>query len=196
MDRTVRISDRRDVFNRRVFRIEEVTLRYELFDGSMSEEMKRLILQRGDSVALLLCDTEDQSILLCEQFRAPTYDQGPGWLTELPAGILESGENAEACARREAVEEMGYAVKALRRIATVYLSPGGSSERIHIFYAEVSIADLVGVGGGLVNEGENIRTIRIPAAEAFAKARNGQIDDAKTLIALQWLELETVRAAH
>src|SRR5262249_49131404 len=147
MNRTVEIIQRREVF-KKFFRIEEVTLRHELFNGSMSPEITRLILDRGDSVALLLYDRENQLVILGEQFRLPTYDNGPGWLVEIPAGVLERGENAEDCARREAMEETGYSVKSLRPIARVYLSPGGSSERIHIFYGEVSIKDRTGSGGG------------------------------------------------
>lgn len=189
MNRTVEILQRREVF-KKFFRIEEVTLRHELYNGSMSAEMTRLILDRGDSVAMLLCDPEKQTVLLCEQFRVPTYDKGPGWLLELPAGTLEQGEDAEECARREAMEETGYSVKSFRRITSVYLSPGGSSERIHIFYGEVSMSDRLGAGGGVLAENEDIRLISMPVAEAIAKARDGQIQDAKTLIGLQWLELK------
>lgn len=193
MNRTVQIIQRHEVF-RKFFRIEEVTLRHELFNGSMSAEISRLILDRGDSVAMLLCDPAKQMVLLCEQFRVPTYDKGPGWLLELPAGSLEQGENEEECARREAMEETGYSVNSLRRIACVYLSPGGSSEQIHIFYGEVSMSDRVGIGGGVLDENEDIRLISMPMAEASAKARSGQIQDAKTLIGLQWLELKAAGA--
>lgn len=195
MSRTVRIIQRREVFKRFVFRIEEVTLQHELFNGAMSGEITRLILQRGDSVAMLLCEREKQTVLLCEQFRAPTLDNGTGWLLEIPAGILEPGEDAEECARREVMEEIGFSVKMLRRIATVYLSPGGSSERIHLFYGDVSANDRTGKGGGLENEGEDIRLIYMPVVEAISKAKNGQIEDAKTLVALQWLALETAQTA-
>ena len=139
MTGTVRIIERHEVF-KRFFRIEEVTLQHELYNGSMGKEITRLILDRGDSVAMLLCDRENQLVLLCEQFRLPTYEKGPGWLMELPAGTLEKDEDAEDCARRETLEETGYSVKSLRRIACVYLSPGGSSERIHIS-VEVSPSD-------------------------------------------------------
>jgi nudix-type nucleoside diphosphatase (YffH/AdpP family) len=189
MGKIVRILQRREVFHRFVFRIEELTLEYERFDGSMSGTLTRLILDRGDSVAILLHDTDNELILLCEQFRAPTYEGGLGWLVELPAGILETGENAEESARRETLEETGYTVRALEPIASVYLSPGGSSERVHIFHAEVSLADRTAAAGGLAAEQEDIRLISLPRDEAFAKAREGQIFDAKTLIALQWLEL-------
>ncbi len=193
MNRIVQILQRRDVF-KNFLRIQEVTFRHELFNGSMSAELTRLVLDRGNSVAMLLCDPDKKTILLCEQFRLPTYDQGPGWLLELPAGILEPDEKAEECARREAMEETGYSVKALRRIASVYLSPGGSSEQIHIFYGEVSMADRTGEGGGLLEEDEDIRLISMSMAEAIAKAESGEINDAKTLIGLQWLALKATAA--
>lgn len=193
MGKIIRILQRREVFHRFIFRIEEVTLEYERFDGSMSGTLTRLILNRGDSVAILLHDTHNQSLLLSEQFRAPAFEAGPGWLVELPAGILEAGEKPEECARRETLEETGYTVHALEPIASVYLSPGGSSERVHIFHAEVSLADRTASGGGLASEQEDIRLISLPSDEAFAKARQGQILDAKTLIALQWLELRGPR---
>src|SRR5262249_27404798 len=56
VDRKVQIIDRREVFNRRPFRIDEVRLQHECFDGSMSPVMSRLILDRGDSAAVLLHD--------------------------------------------------------------------------------------------------------------------------------------------
>jgi ADP-ribose pyrophosphatase len=77
----------------------------------------------------------------------------------------------------------------LTRIGCVYLSPGGSSERIYLFYATVSLGDQVGPGGGVLAEGEDIRLISMTATQAIAKARAGEIQDAKTLIAIQWLEL-------
>ena len=193
MDKTFRILQRREVFHRFIFRIDEVTLEYERFDGLMSGPLTRLVLNRGDSVAILLHDTQNHSIVLCEQFRAPTTETGSGWLVELPAGILESGAKPEECARRETAEETGYTVHALDPIASVYLSPGGSSERVHIFRAEVSQADQLASGGGLASEQEDIRLISLPSHEAFAMARQGLILDAKTLIALQWLELRTSR---
>jgi ADP-ribose pyrophosphatase len=193
MEKTVKIFHRAPVFKRAIFQIDEVVLQHQRFDGSMSGEITRLILNRGDSVAILLLDRSDSTVLLCEQFRAPTLAAGSGWLLELPAGMVDVEENWEACARREVLEELGYSAGTLRRIASVFLSPGGSSERIHVYFAEVSAADAIAQGGGLQEEGEDIRLVRMPLAEALEKAHGGEIDDAKTLIALQWLELETTR---
>jgi ADP-ribose pyrophosphatase len=188
--RTIKIIQRQEVFRRFVFRIDEVKLQHERYDGTMSGEITRLIFERGDSVAMLLHDPAKETILLCEQFRAPTLEKDSGWLVELPAGVVDSGEDPAQCARREAIEETGFAPRALQRIACFYLSPGGSSERIFLYYAEVSLADQIGAGGGLVEEGEDIRLIQLPVKEALAQAAAGGIYDAKTLIAIQWLGLQ------
>src|SRR5262249_48880734 len=148
-------------------------------------------LNRGDAVGVLLHDPRRQVILLCEQFRLPTYDHGLGWLLEIPAGILEPHEDPDACARRETLEETGQTVTTLDRIATGYPSPGGSSERIHIFHAEIAIRDDVPDMTGNASEDEYIRVLPMPVSQALASAREGQIVDAKTLIALQWLALRS-----
>ncbi|MBL8177835.1 MAG: NUDIX domain-containing protein [Bryobacterales bacterium] len=191
MNYKVEILRREEVF-RKFFRIDEVTLRHQRFDGAMSPEMTRLVLNRGDSVALLLADRARDAILLCEQFRLPTYGpQSSGWIHELPAGVLEPNEDPQECARREALEETGYSVSGMHRIATVYLSPGGSSERIHIFYAEIADGDRIQSGGGLASEHEDIRMVWLPIADARRQCAEGAIADAKTLIAIQWLMLRS-----
>lgn len=191
MNYKVEILQRHEVF-RKFFRIDEVVLRHERFDGSMTSKMTRLVLNRGDSVALLLADRNRNAILLCEQFRLPTYGpNGSGWLLELPAGVLEAEEEPQECARREALEETGYAVANMHSIATVYLTPGGSSERIHIFYAEIADRDRIEAGGGLAAEHEDIRMAWMAIEDASRLCAEGAIHDAKTLIALQWLQLRS-----
>ena len=118
-----------------------------------------------DSVAVLPHDPVNRAVLLCEQFRLPTVAHGPGWLLEIPAGILETGEDVEACARREMIEETGYSVYALDPIATVYLSPGGSSERIHIFRGGIALRADAADTAGIESEGEDIHAPRSPPAE-------------------------------
>ena len=193
MDRYVKIIQRETVFHRFIFRIDEVQLQHERFDGSMGPQIVRLVLERGDSVAILPHDPVNRVVLLCEQFRLPTITHGSGWLMEIPAGILEVGEDPESCARRETIEETGYSVEALDTITTVYLSPGGSSERIHIFRGVIALRADAADTAGVESEGEDIRIVRMPVDEAFAKARSGELVDAKTVIALQWLEREMAR---
>ncbi|MFT3891489.1 MAG: NUDIX hydrolase [Anaerolineales bacterium] len=120
------------------FKVEEAYLRFEKFDGTMSESMRRLNFERGDSVAVLVYNLDTQKLLLIEQFRYPTYPKGPGWVIETIAGMQDGQEPPEETARREANEETGLEVEAVERIASFYPSPGGSSERIHLYYVEIS----------------------------------------------------------
>ena len=90
------------------------------------------------------------------QFRYSTYEKGPGWLLETVAGVIEPVEAPEAVARRELLEEAGYRVGELESVGCFYLTPGGSSERIYLFFAEVENVDRVTDGGGVDAEGEDM----------------------------------------
>jgi ADP-ribose pyrophosphatase len=105
-----------------------------------------------------------------------------GWLYELVAGVVERGETPQAVVRREVMEEAGYKIKNLKLLARVYPSPGGMSERIYIFYAEVAARK--NAGGGLASEHEDIRALEIPVADVYEMLKRGEIEDAKTLIGL------------
>lgn len=188
--RNVQILENQEVFHRFVFRIQQVRLCHERFDGTMSEEIVRLNLLRGDSVAALLHDPKSDTVVLAEQFRYPTYENGPGWILEIPAGIVEKGEDPITSARREITEEVGYAVESLSWIASVYASPGGSSERIHIYYAPIALTDRLTRGGGITSEGEDIRIVTMTAGKTIQMLASGEIVDAKTVIALQWLQIQ------
>jgi nudix-type nucleoside diphosphatase (YffH/AdpP family) len=184
--RRVEILDRRRLFDD-FFRIEEATLRYERFDGGLSEPVRRLALDRGDSVAAIIVRLPERRILLVDQFKYPVYTNGTGWILETVAGMVDKNESYEQAVRREVREEIGYELLALEHIATFYVSPGGSSERIALFYGEVSEATRVSVGGGLASEGEDIALREFAPEELWAALDAGGIDDAKTLIGVMWL---------
>jgi len=190
MAKRVEIKEKKIAFQKAIFQIDEAHLRYEKYNGQMSDEIVRLNLNRGDSAAALVYRTTDDRLAFTEQFRFSTYEKGPGWILEIPAGIVEQGEKPEVAMRRELVEEIGYEVGSLHHINTFYLSPGGTSERIFLFYAEVTPQQKTKAGGGLVEEAEDIRTVFYTVDEALKKMQNGEILDAKSLIALQWLQLK------
>lgn len=167
------------------FRIDEAEVRYELPDGRMSEPARRMSFERGDSAAAVIVNITSRSVVLVRQFRYPTVAKGPGWLLEVVAGIVELGESPADCIRREMVEEYGYAAEELRPVHTFYTSPGGSSERVHLFYAQVSARSRVGAGGGLRAEQEDIEVVEVPLDRMASLIAD--IEDAKTLIALHWL---------
>jgi nudix-type nucleoside diphosphatase (YffH/AdpP family) len=187
-----------EVVNRRVllddfFRVDEAQLRYERFDGTLSEEVRRLSFERGDSVAALLLNRDTQRVILVDQFKFPTYANGPGWLVEVVAGTVGRDEDPSHALRREILEETGYEVGDLTHIATFYVSPGGSSERIILYYGEVDAGSRVSSGGGLPEEGEDIQVLEWSLPDLWRAIDQHALEDAKTLIAAMWLRARLSR---
>jgi ADP-ribose pyrophosphatase len=184
-----------------LFRIVEARLRFRRFDGRMSAPITRISFERGDAAGVLLYDPQRDAVLLVRQFRFPLYAAldpearaGEGarqaWILETVAGIADGDQTGPQVAQRELLEESGYAVSGpLHRIATVYPSPGASSERIHLYWGEVDATHKVAPGGGLEEEGEDTEVVAIPLNEALAMIASGEIQDAKTILALQHLAL-------
>lgn len=183
-------------------KISRLTLKHRLYEGGWSEPFQREIMERNPGVGVLLYDPDLDKVVMVEQFRAGCLDNTHGpWVLELVAGIMdgkaEEGEengNPEAVARREALEEADIQVGVLLPICEYYNSPGGSSEKLFLFCARVDADRKPGVFG-LREEHENIRTVILDRQEAEDMLRVGQINNAMSIIALQWLKmnLEEVR---
>jgi ADP-ribose pyrophosphatase len=96
-------------------------------------------------------------------------------------------------AHRESLEEAGYRVIGdLKPIAILLPSPGGSSERIHLFLGEIDGGMRAGKGGGAGSGAEDVQTVTIPHDEAMEMVASGEIQDAKTIVALQYLMLRKI----
>jgi len=170
------------------FKVDKAILQYEKYGGGMSEKITRLNLNRGDSVAVLLYDREKDSIILIEQFRYPAYlNNGPGWLLELVAGMMDNDRDADSVAKAELMEEAGYEVDSLTFLCKFYVSPGGSSEVVHLYLGNAH--KKAGIGGGKDSEHEDIRIVELPLDNACEMVKSGEICDAKTIIAIQWLKI-------
>ena len=158
-------------------------------DGSW-EEQSREVYDRGNGATILLYNLEHQSIVLIRQFRMPTYVNGntSGMVIEACAGLLEA-ENPEDCIRRETEEETGYELKDVRKIFEAYMSPGSVTEIIHFFVAEYAKEMKVNEGGGLATEHENIEVLELPFAKALEMIETGEINDAKTIMLLQYAKI-------
>ncbi len=191
MRRRVEIISEEQIFKKAIFRLKEAKLRHERYDGNMSEPITRISLERGDAVAIIAHNPLRKTILLTEQFRYPAYKPHArdGWLLEVPAGMIDPDEDSEDAIRREVEEEIGYHVDSVQHVSTFFLTPGGSSERIILYYARIDASDKRAAGGGLEEEGEDIRTIEIPLVEAVRKIATGDIQDAKTIIGIQWMQI-------
>jgi ADP-ribose pyrophosphatase len=169
------------------FKVDEAIFRYERFDGTMSAPVRRLCFERGDSVAAIVFNRDQQNVILVEQFRYPAFRKDDGWTFELVAGVIPADETAEVTLRREVREEIGYTIDRLHPIASFFLSPGASSEKIALYYAEVTNGGKIAAGGGLVEEGEDIRIVELSLGELHRQLDRAQIRDAKTLVAIMWL---------
>ncbi|MDE2494889.1 MAG: NUDIX hydrolase [Alphaproteobacteria bacterium] len=177
------------------FKVEEAYVSYEKFDGTMSAPVRRLDLVRGDAVAAILFDKERQRVILVSQFRYSALSRGTGWTTEAVAGVIDPGETPEQAVRREILEEAGYEVEKLERVFCFYPTPGITSERTILYYAEPRGDGPVAKGGGLSHENEDIRVVELPLKDAFQQLDRGKIADAKTIIGLMWLR-ERVSSAR
>lgn len=154
------------------------------------QRLGREAYDRGNGAALLLWDPRRSTVVLTRQFRLPAFLNGSpdGQLIEACAGLLD-GDEPEACIRREAEEETGYRLRALRKVFEAYMSPGSVTEKLHFFVAEYGPEDRVQAGGGLAQEGEDIEVIEMSLAEALAAIASGRIQDGKTIMLLQYVAL-------
>jgi len=174
------------------YKLERLRLRHRQFDGDMGPELNRELFVRHDAVCVLPYDPQRDCVVLIEQFRVGALSKSANpWLLELVAGLIDKDEQPEEVARREALEEANLPLSSLWPITQYYPSPGGSSERVHLF---IGRCDSEGAGGvyGLAEEGEDICVHVWPLEDALDAVKDGRIDNAASIIALQWLALNRV----
>ncbi len=168
--------------------LRRTTFDYRHADGRWSRE-QRETYDRGNGATILLYDTHRGTVLLARQFRYPVYVNGhpDGLLLEAAAGLLDD-DDPETAIRREAGEELGVTVGALRHVFDVYMSPGSVTERLHFYAGPYDAGTRATGGGGLAEEGEDIEVVELGIDEALAAIGTG-IVDAKTIMLLQWAVL-------
>ena len=148
------------------------------------------VFNPGDAATVLLYNKEKGTVILTKQFRLPSYlnQNLTGMLLEACAGKIED-ESAEACIRREAEEETGYQIKEIKKIFQLYMTPGSVTELLHFFTAPYDEESHISAGGGLEKEQEDVEVIEMPFRQAFDMMEKGEIQDAKTIILLQYAQM-------
>ncbi|WP_176083224.1 NUDIX hydrolase [Martelella sp. HB161492] len=146
---------------------------------------------RPEAAAVLVFDRDLGKFVFVRQFRIPVYlsTEGAGFLLEVAAGLIDKGEVPVEAARREVMEETGYRVDDLRHVVTTITAPGVMTEHIHCYVAIVDSSMRVAEGGGLDDENEDLEIVTFGFDEAIAMIESGEITDAKTVILLQWAQL-------
>ena len=177
MDKKNMMADRatvhevKEVYRNQVFAFltEDVTLP----NGSRAE--MAFVRHPGSTAIVPLVD--DDTVILERQYRHPVRD----YLFEIPAGTMDPGETALACAQRELEEETGYVAREFVELGTVHILPAYSDEIIHVYLAR-------GLSPTRQNldQDEIINVFEYPLDEALQMIQTGQITDAMTILALQW----------
>ncbi|MDW5500198.1 ADP-ribose diphosphatase [Pseudomonas lundensis] len=179
----------RETLYRGFFSLNLYRFRHRLFNGEMSPEIKREIFERGHAAVLLPYDPVRDEVVLIEQLRIAAVDTSSSpWLLEMVAGMIETGESVEDVCRREALEEAGVKVGRCKPVLSYLASPGGTSERLSIMVGEVDATTAEGIHG-LEEEHEDIRVHVVSREQAYRWVEEGAIDNAASVIALQWLAL-------
>lgn len=172
---------------------EEPLAREKIFQGNILEmcldtvrlpngkEATREVVVHSGAVAVIAVDDAGKLILV-EQYRHPV-----GQVTlELTAGRIEVGEDILLAAQRELEEETGYRAKKWTKAMTFYISPGYSSEVMHIYLAE-SLTQV----GPKPDEDEFLKVRSYSPEELVDMMHRGEIDDGKTFNGLIWYFWQT-----
>ncbi|MGE6364635.1 NUDIX domain-containing protein [Bacillus paramycoides] len=173
-ERTVKTEP---IFDGRVIkvRVDDVVLP----NGEMS---KREIVNHPGAVAIIAI-TDEGKIVLVEQYRKALEKA----IVEIPAGKLEPGEKPEVTAVRELEEETGYVCKNMEFITSFYTSPGFADEILYVYKA-------TGLkqkeNKAALDEDEFVELMEVSLEEAISLMENHRIHDAKTMFAVQYLQLQ------
>ena len=164
--------------SRTVFEGSILRVRVDEVEAADGHRSTREVVEHGGAVGIVCVHEGD--VWFVRQYRHPTEQV----LLEIPAGKLGPGEDPEACAARELVEEIGLRPKRLEHLVTYYTTPGFTNERLFLYFT-----DDVEPEPGTTDEGEVIEIERRPAARVRELITSGEIHDAKTLLGLAFLAL-------
>ncbi len=170
------ILDTRPVYEGRLLRVDVDRVRV----GEQELELEMVRHPGAAAVVALLSDrdAEDPAVLLLRQYR----HAAGGTIWEIPAGVLQPGEDPAACARRELREETGATAQSVEHLTTILTTPGFTDERIHLF-----VATGIRVGEPRHEPDEFIEVVSRPMSAALEMIRSGELADAKSIAALLYV---------
>ncbi len=187
------VSDRIRIQNVRLlsdnyYTLKTTTFEWRRADGKWQAQ-QRETYDRGNCATILPYHPAQRTVLLVRQFRYPAYINGyDDLLIEAAAGVLDDAP-PDIRIRAEAEEELGYRFGEIRKIFEAFMSPGSVTEKQHFFVAEYDASMRINDGGGLADEGEDIEVLELPIDQALAMIADGRIQDAKTIMLLQYAAL-------
>lgn len=176
------------------YQVERYTLRQkDWVTDDWSQPFYRELVVKKPVVVVLAHDPKRDVVVLLQQFRAGTLlSPAPETLFECVAGIVDEGELPLAAAHRELQEEAGVQALSMDEVMRYWVSPGGCSEQVVLYYATVDASD-VPQRAGEASEMEQIQLHCVSLDEALAWMAQGWINNSATLIALMWLRDKQLR---
>lgn len=151
-----------------------VTLRLKHLLQPDGSRRVREVVEHVPGAAVVAVDADGQ-VLLVRQLR-PAVE---AHLLELPAGLVDPGEEPIDTARRELEEETGFVAANVEPLLRCYTSPGFCTELMHIF-----VATNLQPGHAHPDDGEDLELVRMPLAQALNQVMRDEISDAKTVAGL------------
>jgi ADP-ribose pyrophosphatase len=164
---------------RSVYSGKPLTLHVDTVRLPNGRETTREIVEHPGAVAIIPI-LDNGKLLVVKQYRTAARRS----MMEIPAGTLEAGEAPLACAKRELIEETGYAAGRFKRLFSCYLAPGYSTEKIDFFLASQLVPTKA-----RPEEDEFITVQAMHLDKALKAVERGKIQDAKTISALYYLAM-------
>jgi nudix-type nucleoside diphosphatase (YffH/AdpP family) len=153
------------------------------------QELTREIEDHGNAVGVLAYNPKQRTAILVRQFRAPMfYANKLEHTLEVIAGGCK-GNNPRECVQREAIEEAGLRLRNLEHVLTGMNMPGVSTMCIDLYLAAYQEGDVISVGGGLAEEGEDVTAVEIGLTELAHMVDAGASFDLATAFLVQTLRL-------
>ena len=161
-----------------------------LFNGNTSKSFFRECLERIPAVGVIPYDVEQDKIVFIEQFRiGALQDKTSPWLLEFVAGLVDKdNEDITSVAKRELLEETGIHSDQIYHIFDYWVSPGGTNEKLYLFWANVD-SKKAKQNAGILEENEDIKVHIYNLDDALRSLEKGEINNSITVIGLQWLQL-------
>jgi ADP-ribose pyrophosphatase len=178
--------EEKTIHSEKIFSGKVISLFLEDVELPNGKTSKREIIKHPGAVAILAI-TDENKIIMVEQFRKALERT----IVEIPAGKIEKGEDPVVCARRELEEETGYECKSLELLISFYTAPGFADEIIHVYIAKGLVKK---EDSAPLDEDEFVNLEELTLEEAIQAIKEQKIYDAKTIFAVQYLQLQEALA--